>query len=162
MNHLNFPLGVESWNAMQALLKCVGRELAVSFVAVQFMASIGFMYFLATWLPSIAETTILKLKVGNTWKMAPCWNGHHFLEHIIFRFSVLLRGCSFFWMFFLSNRADKWQSLHELAIFVRELPPPPKAHPYHIHILKVEEQNFWQGASEWIWCWCRFWHVHRG
>ena len=49
MNHLNFPLGVESWNAMQALLKCVGRELAVSFVAVQFMASIGFMYFLATW-----------------------------------------------------------------------------------------------------------------
>lgn len=48
VNHLNFPLGVESWNAMQALLKCVGRELAVSFVAVQFMASIGFMYFLVS------------------------------------------------------------------------------------------------------------------
>jgi len=72
VNHLNFPLGVESWNAMQALLKCVGRELAVSFVAVQFMASIGFMYFLATWLPRIAETTILKLKLGNTRNMAPC------------------------------------------------------------------------------------------
>ena len=92
--------------------------------------------------------------------MAPCWNGNHFLEHIIFRFFVLLRGYSFFWMFFLSNRADKWQSLHELAIFVRGLHSPPKAHPYHIHILKVEEQNFWQGASEWIWCWCRFWYVH--
>lgn len=47
---MNFPVGVESWNAMQALLKCVGRELAGSFVALQGLASIGFMYFLALWL----------------------------------------------------------------------------------------------------------------
>jgi hypothetical protein len=50
VEHLNFPRGVETWNAMQALLKCVGRELAISFLAMQFMASIGFMYFLVTWI----------------------------------------------------------------------------------------------------------------
>ncbi|CAK9023094.1 unnamed protein product [Durusdinium trenchii] len=48
VNHMNFPVGVESWNAMQALLKCVGRELAGSFVALQGLASIGFMYFLVS------------------------------------------------------------------------------------------------------------------
>lgn len=80
------------------------------------------------------------------------------LENVIFRFSVLLWGCrTFFWMFFLSKKADKWQSLRYLF-----MNSPQKTHPYHIPILKVEDAKLWQNASEWIWCWCRFWHVHRG
>eukprot|EP00435_Cladocopium_sp_Y103_P044108 s1414_g12.t1 len=58
VDHLNFPRGVETWNAMQALLKCVGRELAISFVAMQLMASIGFMYFLVSGVAMAFRTDI--------------------------------------------------------------------------------------------------------
>lgn len=58
VEHLNFPRGVETWNAMQALLKCVGRELAISFLAMQFMASIGFMYFLVSGVTMAFRTGI--------------------------------------------------------------------------------------------------------
>ena len=37
---------VSSWNAMQALLKCVGRELAGGFVALQAVGAVGFAFFL--------------------------------------------------------------------------------------------------------------------
>jgi len=42
----DFIEGVSSWNAMQALLKCVGRELAGSFVALQAVGALGFAFFL--------------------------------------------------------------------------------------------------------------------
>ena len=41
----DFIEGVSSWNAMQALLKCVGRELAGSFVALQAVGALGFAFF---------------------------------------------------------------------------------------------------------------------
>ena len=42
----DFIEGASSWNAMQALLKCVGRELAGSFVALQAVGAVGFAFFL--------------------------------------------------------------------------------------------------------------------
>ncbi|CAJ1363019.1 unnamed protein product [Effrenium voratum] len=47
LTYPDFMVGVESWNAMQALLKCVGRELASSFLALQALGSIGLVLFLA-------------------------------------------------------------------------------------------------------------------
>ena len=43
---------------MQALLKCVGRELAMSFVALQGFASVGFMYFLVPRSASLSSFRI--------------------------------------------------------------------------------------------------------
>lgn len=69
-------------------------------------------------------------------------------------------GVVFFWMCLSQTELTNGRACMSLRyLFMNS---PPKAHPYHIPILKVEEQNFWQDASEWIWCWCRFWHVHRG
>ncbi|CAE7357948.1 unnamed protein product [Symbiodinium natans] len=45
-NHQNFALGVQSWNAMQALLKFVGRELQNSFLVLQVFGYLGFLLFL--------------------------------------------------------------------------------------------------------------------
>ena len=48
VNHnMDFNLGVDSWNAVQALLKSVARELASSFLALQILSGLGFVYFLA-------------------------------------------------------------------------------------------------------------------
>ena len=48
VNHnMDFSLGAESWNAIQALLKSVARELASSFLALQILSGVGFVYFLA-------------------------------------------------------------------------------------------------------------------
>ena len=48
VNHnVDFGLGVESWNATQALLKSIARELAPSFLALQILSGLGFVYFLA-------------------------------------------------------------------------------------------------------------------
>jgi len=47
MRSPQFEFGVQSWNSMQALLKCVGRELAGSFLMVQASCSLGFIYVLA-------------------------------------------------------------------------------------------------------------------
>jgi len=43
-----FEFGVQSWNSLQALLKCVGRELASSFLSFQVMGALGFFYVLAS------------------------------------------------------------------------------------------------------------------
>ena len=48
VNHnMDFGLGVETWNAVQALLKSVARELASSFLALQILSGLSFVYFLA-------------------------------------------------------------------------------------------------------------------
>ncbi|CAJ1341565.1 unnamed protein product [Effrenium voratum] len=69
VNDVNFSTGVESWNAMQALLKCVGRELASSFVALQALATLGFIYFLASCMSSwrLCYYTVL----GFLWRAFP-------------------------------------------------------------------------------------------
>ncbi|CAE7250375.1 unnamed protein product, partial [Symbiodinium sp. CCMP2592] len=46
--HADFSFGVQSWNRMQALLKCVGRHLASSFVSMQAIAFLGFVYTLGS------------------------------------------------------------------------------------------------------------------
>ncbi|OLP99091.1 hypothetical protein AK812_SmicGene18366 [Symbiodinium microadriaticum] len=46
--HGDFSFGVQSWNRMQALLKCVGRHLASSFVSMQAIAFLGFVYTLGS------------------------------------------------------------------------------------------------------------------
>ena len=46
VNCPDFTEGISSWNAMQALLKCVGRELAGSFVALQAVGALGLAFFL--------------------------------------------------------------------------------------------------------------------
>lgn len=54
---------------MQALLKCVGRELASSFVALQALATLGFIYFLASCMSSwrLCYYTVL----GFLWRAFP-------------------------------------------------------------------------------------------
>eukprot|EP00435_Cladocopium_sp_Y103_P065258 s2097_g27.t1 len=44
----DFDLGVLSWNRLQALLKCVSRSLASSFIAMQVLGAVGFVYSLAS------------------------------------------------------------------------------------------------------------------
>ncbi|CAJ1423392.1 unnamed protein product [Effrenium voratum] len=44
----DFSLGVESWNCLQALLKCIGREMASSFLMMQILGAAGFIYFLTS------------------------------------------------------------------------------------------------------------------
>mmetsp|Transcript_73681 Transcript_73681/g.149056 ORF Transcript_73681/g.149056 Transcript_73681/m.149056 type:complete len:539 (-) Transcript_73681:232-1848(-) len=44
----DFDLGVLTWNRLQALLKCVGRSLASSFIAMQVLGAVGFVYSLAS------------------------------------------------------------------------------------------------------------------
>ncbi|CAE7561717.1 unnamed protein product [Symbiodinium sp. CCMP2592] len=44
----DFQVGVESWNALQAMLKSIGRELASSFLAAQLLGAVGFVYFLTS------------------------------------------------------------------------------------------------------------------
>ncbi|CAJ1334445.1 unnamed protein product [Effrenium voratum] len=46
VNSPDFALGVQNWNAMQALLKCVSRELEGSFLALQALACLGFIFFI--------------------------------------------------------------------------------------------------------------------
>eukprot|EP00913_Durusdinium_trenchii_P002562 g2371.t1 len=41
LNDSDFALGVESWNCLQALLKCIGRGIASSFLALQAFGAIG-------------------------------------------------------------------------------------------------------------------------
>ncbi len=48
LNTPNFEFGVQSWNNLQALLKCVGRELDTTFVLIQGLSSLGAMYLLAS------------------------------------------------------------------------------------------------------------------
>ncbi|CAE7885493.1 unnamed protein product, partial [Symbiodinium microadriaticum] len=45
-NHEDFELGVQSWNAMQALLKSVGRELQNGFLALQAFGYLSCVLFL--------------------------------------------------------------------------------------------------------------------
>eukprot|EP00913_Durusdinium_trenchii_P009599 g9019.t1 len=47
VNTPHFEFGVQSWNNMQALLKCVGRELASAFIMMQALSALGFMFLLA-------------------------------------------------------------------------------------------------------------------
>ncbi|CAE7792846.1 unnamed protein product, partial [Symbiodinium necroappetens] len=47
-NNPDFEAGVQNWNAMQALLKCVGRELANSFLLLNAMAVVGLACFLTS------------------------------------------------------------------------------------------------------------------
>ena len=44
----DFEEGVRSWNVLQALLKCVGRELAGSFLVLQIFGSLCFIFFLVS------------------------------------------------------------------------------------------------------------------
>ncbi|CAK9081001.1 unnamed protein product [Durusdinium trenchii] len=48
LNDSDFALGVESWNCLQALLKCIGRGIASSFLALQAFGAIGMVYVLAS------------------------------------------------------------------------------------------------------------------
>lgn len=48
LNTPNFEFGVQSWNNLQALLKCVGRELDTTFVLIQGLSSLGAMYLLTS------------------------------------------------------------------------------------------------------------------
>ncbi|CAJ1363020.1 unnamed protein product [Effrenium voratum] len=57
LTYPDFMVGVESWNAMQALLKCVGRELASSFLALQALGSIGLVLFLANGVVLLFQRT---------------------------------------------------------------------------------------------------------
>lgn len=68
VNSTDFAPAVQSWNAMQALLKCISRELASSFLSLQILSSLGFVYFLATsvtWVfrqdPHILHTVVESL-----------------------------------------------------------------------------------------------------
>eukprot|EP00439_Symbiodinium_sp_Y106_P041673 s267_g5.t1 len=64
VNSMDFAPAVQSWNAMQALLKCISRELASSFLSLQILSSLGFVYFLATsvtWDPHILQTVVESL-----------------------------------------------------------------------------------------------------
>ncbi|CAE7568003.1 unnamed protein product [Symbiodinium natans] len=45
-NNQDFEAGVQNWNGMQALLKCVARELANSFLLLHTLAVVGFACFL--------------------------------------------------------------------------------------------------------------------
>ncbi|CAE7221392.1 unnamed protein product, partial [Symbiodinium natans] len=65
VNSMEFAPAVQSWNAMQALLKCISRELASTFLSLQILSSLGFVYFLAaavTWIfreePEILHTVV--------------------------------------------------------------------------------------------------------
>eukprot|EP00435_Cladocopium_sp_Y103_P020503 s65_g5.t1 len=67
LNTPNFEFGVVSWNNLQALLKCVGHEVDKTFILVQVLSSLGFMYLLTNgvtyvfradqlnFLPTLAE-----------------------------------------------------------------------------------------------------------
>jgi len=48
LNDSDFALGVDSWNCLQALLKCIGRGIASSFLASQACGAIGLIYVLAS------------------------------------------------------------------------------------------------------------------
>ncbi|CAE7253784.1 unnamed protein product [Symbiodinium natans] len=44
----DFVIGVQSWNCLQALLKCIGRELGNAFVMTQALGAVGLVYFLTS------------------------------------------------------------------------------------------------------------------
>jgi len=57
----DFGIGTTSWNCMQALLKCVGRELETSFVTVQVLGAVGFIFFLASAVAFVFRTNFESL-----------------------------------------------------------------------------------------------------
>mmetsp|Transcript_4606 Transcript_4606/g.10812 ORF Transcript_4606/g.10812 Transcript_4606/m.10812 type:complete len:647 (-) Transcript_4606:31-1971(-) len=59
----DFGIGATSWNCLQALLKCVGRELGRSFIAVQALGSVGFVFFLASVVALVFRTDVSALPV---------------------------------------------------------------------------------------------------
>jgi len=52
----HFEHGVDSWNCMQAIMKCIGRELSSSFLAVQVFGALGMVYCLISSLAVAFET----------------------------------------------------------------------------------------------------------
>jgi len=58
ISSMDFHSGIESWNALQALLKSVARQLASSFLALFTLVVCGFVYFLVSGVVWVFQTDI--------------------------------------------------------------------------------------------------------
>ncbi|CAJ1355140.1 unnamed protein product [Effrenium voratum] len=85
----DFSLGVDSWNCLQALLKCIGRELASSFLAVQVLGAGGFIYLLASTVTALFQHGLdMEMLLPEGLKLLPL------LVYFMLEMRVFSRGAS--------------------------------------------------------------------
>eukprot|EP00435_Cladocopium_sp_Y103_P039481 s1489_g10.t1 len=105
LNESDFALGVDSWNCLQALLKCIGRGIASSFLASQACGAIGLIYVLAS-----AVTASFQLGLNPNVLIL---EGVHALPLLVF-FLLNLRVCA--------HGANLTEKCRVIPAFVNQIP----------------------------------------
>ncbi|CAE7588166.1 unnamed protein product, partial [Symbiodinium sp. CCMP2456] len=128
LEEADFVVGVQSWNCLQALLKCIGRELGNAFVMAQALGAVGFVYFLASGVTNAFQKGFrIDMLIFEMVAALP----------LLFLFAVNMRVCA--------HGAALTEKCRQIPAFVNQIPSPEPIdteRSYLVHFITDSSAGF--------------------